>query len=264
MKPAPAFKTKIIRIEAERLRIHPFAQREITKAKLKAMRAELDLDAIGVLHAVEYEINGETAYWIIDGQHRQKALVEEGLGEWQVEVKVHLDVKDDARASELFLKLNQRASVHPFDKFLNAVKAGRPAAVAITNIAATHQLRVERTSRDGLICCVTILEKIFNFDDGDALNATLQTIIAAWGRTAAAVEGTVIGGLGLIFKTYNGSIDRPALVKKLAKYPGGASGLIGDARGLRKVKHASISRCIADQIIDIYNVGRSSNRLDPL
>jgi hypothetical protein len=70
--------------------------------------------------------------------------------------------------------------------------------------------------------------------------------------------------LGLFLKTYGGNIDRAALVKKLAKYPGGSSGLIGDARGLRQFRHASIVRCVAEQTVEVYNSGRRGGKLDPL
>ena len=71
MKP----RSKIVRVEAQTLRLHPSAQRDIVPSKLKKLIAELDLDAIGVLHAVEYEINGENATWVIDGQHRWRARI---------------------------------------------------------------------------------------------------------------------------------------------------------------------------------------------
>ena len=257
-------KTKVIQMEARALRIHPTAQRLLVPRKLKELAKNLDLDAIGVLHAVEYEIEGVRAIWIIDGQHRLRTLMDEGLGEWVVKVEIHLDVKDDARASELFLELNNRASVHPFDKFDNARMAGRADAVGITEIARGFDLRVDRASRDGLLCCVSVLTRVFSFDgDGSALNLTLETLVAAWGRTASAMEGRLVEGLGILYKTFDGTIDRPALVKKLAKYPGGPSALIGDARGKQRSRHATIARCVAEQIIDVYNSGRKNGRLDP-
>jgi hypothetical protein len=257
-------KSKVITVAAQTLRIHPHAQRDLLPHKLKELMNTFDLDAIGVLHGVEYEINGEFAIWIIDGQHRWKVLMDQGLGEWLVEVKIHIDVKDDARASELFLKLNNRAPIHPYDKFENARRAGHTDAVGIHQIAIDRKLKIDRTSRDGNVCCVSVLNSVYNFDDGEALGATLDTVLAAWGHTAAAVEGKLIEGLGLVYRTFNGNVDRPALVKKLAKYPGGPSALIGDARGLREYKHISIPRCVAERVIEVYNTGRRIGRLDPL
>ena len=258
-------RSKIVRVEAQTLRVHPFAQRDVVPSKLKKLMVELDLDAIGVLHAVEYAINGQSAKWIIDGQHRWRALIDHGLGEWHVEVKIHLDVTDDARASALFLKLNDRAIVSPFGKFANEVKAGVPAAVGVVQIVHARNLRAAACPGDGNVRCVTALKKVYDFDGGKALALTLETVVAAWGRTEAAVDGKIIEGVGLVHCTYtNGSIDLAVLAKKLAKYPGGAAGLLGDAKGLRQFRTASMPRCVAEKVIEAYNVGRKAGRLDPL
>ena len=52
-------KSKMIKVRADSLSIHPYAQRDLVVRKLKQLSAELDLDAIGVLHAVEYPIRGK-------------------------------------------------------------------------------------------------------------------------------------------------------------------------------------------------------------
>ena len=261
--PKPS-KTKLVKVPAQELKVHPFAQRALLPSRLKELIRDLDLDAIGVLHAVEYEIDGVTALWIIDGQHRWRALMEHGFGEWIVEVKIHIDVKDHARASALFLKLNNRATVTPYDKFDNALRAGYEDALAINKLARDRQLKINRGAADGSLCCVSALGSVYKYDSGQALGLTLDTLIEAWGRIANAVEGNLIQGIGILYKTYNGSIDRPALVKKLSKYPGGASGLLGDARGRRKYRNASVCRCLAECVIELYNSGRKSGKLDPL
>jgi hypothetical protein len=259
-------KSKLVKVEARSLRIHPIAQREVVPSKLKKLIAELDLDAIGVLHAVEYEIPGHGhGIWIIDGQHRWRALMHHGFGEWVVEVKIHLDVTDDARASELFLKLNDRAVVSPYDKFQNEVSAGYPAAVKIVDILHRRGLKVARTIGDGNVCCVTALKNLFRTNnDGKTLELALDSIIAAWGTRAAALEGKLIEGIGLVYSAYNGSIDQAGMAKKLAKYPGGPSALLGDAKGLMPIHKATLSHCVADIVIARYNSGRKTGRIDPL
>lgn len=264
MKPR-AIKTKLVKVEARSLRAHPTAQRALLPAKLKQLMANLDLDAIGVLHAVEYEINGEMAIWLIDGQHRWRALMDHGLGEWMVEVKVHVEVKDDARASELFLRLNHRAPVKPYDKFMNARNAGYVDAVGVSRIIQEHGLTINSSGHaDRQVRCVGALVSIFNYDGGVTLQATLDTLIAAWGTVEAAMEGKLVEGLALVYKTYNGTVDRPAIVRKLSKYPGGPAGLMGDARGLRQYRHITVARCVAERMIDLYNTSRKTGRLDPL
>jgi hypothetical protein len=249
-------KSKLIKVPAQQLRVHPKAQRETVPSRLKDLVEHLDLDAIGVLHAVEYEINGVLAIWLIDGQHRWTALMKHGFGEWKVEVKIHTEVRDDARASELFLKLNNRTSVNPYDKFVNACQAHQVEALRVSRIVQDNTLEVARKQGEGRVCAISTLLRSYRFDEGKALNLTLETLAAAFGRGAAALEGQLIEGLAFVYKTYNGTVDRPALVKKLSKYPGGASGLLGDAKGMRQYRHESIPKCVAERVVELYNKGR--------
>jgi hypothetical protein len=255
--------TKVVRLAANKLAVHPHAQRELIPGHLAKIRANLDLDAIGVFHAVEYEINGVTKIWIVDGQHRWNVLMEEGLGEWVVEVSIHVDVKTDARASELFLRLNYRKPVVAYHRFINEARAQHPTALGVLRLTEERKLRIAAATDNGTLSCVVALARLYEVDEGKTLAATLDTVIAAWGHVAAATEGKLIEGLGKVYTVYNGAIDRPALVKKLAKYPGGPSTLIGDARGLRQYRHVSVTRCIAERIIETYNSGRQ-NKLEPL
>lgn len=256
-------RTKLIKVPASQLKIHPTAQRDLLPHRLKVMREEFDLDAIGVLFAVEYEINGIFAPWVIDGHHRHETLLYHGLGDWICDVIVFLDAKDEARASDLFLKLNYRGAVTPKATYLNALQARRKNAVGVHGIAEASGLRVTDQSADGNITCISTLLRLWDHDGGETLKATLDVLLKSWGQKAAAVEGKLVEGLGVVMRRYNGVIDKAALVKKLSKYPGGPSTLVGNARGLRDLKHMSISRCIAECIVDRYNTARHV-KLDPL
>lgn len=258
-------KRKIVRIAAQELRIHPTAQRNIVPSKLKQLIENLDLDAIGVLQAIEGTIDGERGIWIIDGQHRQKALLARGLGEWMVDVCVHLDVDTASRASEVFLKLNDRASMHPMDKFENRVRALDPIAVGVMQCIAERELKLARSTADGVLSCVNALYDLYKVDDGVSLKNTLDTVISAWGRSAAALEGKLLTGIGIVYTVFDGKVEKGTLEKKLAKYSGGASAILGDAKGLRaRLKSRTLSRTVADVVIECYNSGKRSGKLDPL
>jgi hypothetical protein len=254
-------KTKMVRIPAQELRIHPVAQRDPLPSKEKRLSANFDLDAIGCLHAVQYTINGELATWLIDGQHRHRILMAHGFGEGVVDVKIHLDVTDDARASALFLKLNDRSIVSPFDKFKNEVTSGVASACGVRDLARARGLVPTTGAGDGNIRCVTALKRVFEFDNGRSLGRTLDTVITAWGRIDAALDGKIIEGVGTIYKTFGGEVDQDALAKKLAKFPGGASGILGHARGLRDLHKATMPQCVMEAILDLYNSGRRARKL---
>jgi hypothetical protein len=254
--------TKVTKLRADALLPHPQAQRELVPARLKKVRDSLDLDAIGVLHIVQYPIKGQNGYWIVDGQHRWRALMDLGLGEWEVEVKIHLDVKDDARASALFLKLNDRSPVSPFDKFQNSLRAKDDIAIAVNDIVLKHHLKVSASVGDGKVCGVTTLIKTYRFNNGEALDKSLETITGAWGLRA--FDSKLVEGVGLLFARFNGMIDQPALIAKMAKYPGGPRAMLGDARNLMNIRKSSTSRAIAEIVLGAYNKGRSTGKLDQL
>lgn len=254
--------SKLIKMRADSLQPHPLAQRELVPSRLRKLIATLDLDAIGVLHAVEYPIKGKSAIWIVDGQHRWRALMDHGMGEWMVEVKIHTDVTDDARASAIFLKLNDRSPVSPFDKFQNRLMAKDEDAVAINDIAIKHHMKISRTGGPGCLVGISCIEKTYKLDGGDSLDKSLGIVNEAWGLRT--VEAKIIEGIGLLCARFNGAMDIPALTKKLSKYPGSATGLVGDARGLMEYRKVSLARCVAERVIEAYNTGRRDGRLDPL
>lgn len=257
--------SKMVKVRADSLKVHPYAQRDLVPAKLKKLTADMDLDAIGVLHGVEYGVKGHgEGIYIIDGQHRLMALLELGFGEWMVEVKVHLDADNDARASELFLKLNDRSPVHPYDKFTNAVRAGDEAAVGIQDLASRRSLSISRSAGAAKLTCVSALRNVWGVDKGKTLGRTLDITMQAWGTKAAGLEGKLVEGVAHVVCRYNGVLDRIAFVSKLSKYPGGPAGLIGDAKGRRQYQKASLPRCIAAAAIESYNSGRRSGKLDLL
>jgi len=256
-------RNRIIYVEARRLRIHPTAQRDgVVKAKVKKFERTMDLDALGTFHAVEYSINGESALWVIDGHHRLLALLNVGLGEWVVRVEVHVDVMTEARASDLFLKLNDRAITRPFETFRNEVQAKRPDAIGIESMVREHGLVVSDDTRGGNIVCVKALKDAYERDPS-ALAYALDLVTRAWGRTASAVEGKIIEGVSRALEVYGDSIDRPALAKKLGKYPGGPAALLGHAKGRASVTGTTLGRSVADVVIELHDRGKQTGLLRP-
>jgi len=254
----------VVKVRADILKVHPFAQREVVPSRLKKLTDAMDLDAIGVLHAVIYRVNGQYGIWVIDGQHRLLALLALGFGEWIVEVKIHLDATTDARASELFLKLNDRSPVSAIDRFMNEVKFGDQDALGVMAIVKKSNLEVARYTGDTILNCVNALKRIYLLDGGKSLQRSFELVHAAWGYRSAALEGKILEGIGLLVGRHNGALDYEVLAKKLAKYSGGPSGLLGDAKGLRKYRKSSLPRCVAEVITGAYNVGRRRGMLDPL
>ena len=99
-------------------------------------------------------------------------------------------------------------------------------------------------------------------------NSGAERVAVHEARKLAAVPGPVfdlVAGIGEVFCRYEGEIDRAALIRKLSKFPGGATGLLGKAKGLHEYrKKLTIGRCVAILVIDVYNRGRQRDPLPPL
>lgn len=257
-------KTKIIKLKASELRVHPTAQRKIVPSHAKHVHDTLNLDAIGVIHVVRYRTGGVLAYWIVDGQHRWWALMKHGFGDWELTCELHEDVKNDANASALFLALNKRANMAPFDLYVNEVQAENPVALGVKKIVEDRGFRIDRYTGDGIIPGVAALKAVYVREGDDALAAALDTAVGAWGHVSSGVEAQMIRGLGALFGTYDGQIDRPALVKKLAKFPGGAAGVLGQAKARYQSRERGLNMagCVQLVVAGTYNRGRRSGKLE--
>ena len=248
-------------MRADELAIHPKAQRAIVKSHLKYLTEKLDLDAIGTLHAVKYLIRGVEKLWIVDGQHRLRALLDNGFGEWMVDVMLHTDVRDDVGANRLFLHLNTKKTPTSFEKFTAGERAKEEDAVGVTKSCAAHGLKIKPGTADGCVACVDKLRKIWRHDSGRMLSLTLDVLRDAWGYVSASVEGVIIEGLARVLMQHTGKLDIAVLVQKLAKYPGGAGALHGDAKGRLTYRRSSVSRCVSEIIVETYNSGRRSGKV---
>lgn len=245
---------------AHQLAIHPTAQRQLNSSYLKRLNKTFNLDAVGTVHAVRYPIEAVARTWVVDGQHRIRTMMSKGLGDYPVDVAIHIGVTNDAQASRLFLELNTRLTVRPLDKFLNEIRAGDPDALAIVDIVGAVDLVLGDHSENGHLNCVASLKKAYNLDDGAALRLALGILTEAYGKTST-LEGKLIEGVTMVMHINNGNVDLPTMARKLAKYGGGEYGVIGDARGRMKYNKGSVAKAIAALVVDIYNSGRRTNKL---
>ena len=246
---------KIVTVPARLLRIHPTAQRDLSPARVQKLAREMNLDAIGTLHAVEYEINGIKGIWIIDGQHRLEALTKLQLQDWEVVVHIHSAVKDDAKASELFIKLQDRLSMNAWARFKNAFQAGEAFALDIVRIAEQNGLKVEQHGQQaGTLVCVSTLTKVWKRDNGVTLEAVINILTAAWGqRDINAVDGRLIDGMAEMVAKHSQDIDRKHLIARLAGYAGGPDKLLRDSRHWLEFSGNRVGRSVYMQLVQIYN-----------
>ncbi|MFJ6566261.1 DUF6551 family protein [Streptomyces sp. NPDC091292] len=231
----------------------------------KKLREGFDPSLLGVPD-VSRRPGGEQVW--LDGQNRADLIRKAGWADQKIECRVFTGLTL-AQEAQLFLGLNDNRQVKSIYKFLARVTAGEPDAVNITAIAEAAGWTIADASAEKCITAVRSLERVFHGDQGRdttmqpgrALQLTLRVVSEAWGYRSEAVNGDVLLGIGAVFNRFGNVVDLPALVKKLAEYPGGPSGLLGKARGARDFQGGTVAHCISDAIVRAYNTRRRNGSL---
>jgi hypothetical protein len=254
--------TKLVVMRADEMRIHPTAQRMLVRAHLERMKARFNRNGVHVFSAVNYSIRGKQGPWIVDGQHRWRAMMDLGLGKTEVLVTIYTDILDDVGANKLFLLLNTKASVAPYDTFMRELGSKEAAAVGVVQVARQYDMEISRVRGENKITCVNRVKSIWTLDEGVTLDMTLSMAHRAWGAQMVALDSNILGGLGQVLAAHAGDINIEGLTQKLAKFPGGPAGLIGSARGILGMRRTTLTKCVAELIAETYNRGRRKQRID--
>jgi uncharacterized protein DUF6551 len=244
-------------IPAQDIKVDPRVQRQLIPARVKALAAALDLDALGILLVSKRE-KGD--YYVLDGQHRIAALMAEDLGEWEVNCQVYEGLTL-AQEAEFFRRHNNTRPITAFDDYDKGLTAEDPEVLAIDAILKKHGFKMAGSARDGVVSAVVTVRNIYRQDEGKTLDTTLGIIVSAWGQRAASVEKPILGGMSRVVSIYGSELERKVLVSKLQKSTGAASGVLGKARALKDMYPDSLEVLVAKVIVGIYNTGRRGGRL---
>lgn len=252
-------------IPLNELSVDSTVQRPLDETRAERMAEALDLSLLGV---IEVSARGNGSHHVMDGQHRVTALRLAGYHSELVECKVHNGLGESDEAAR-FIGLNTFRSPRAFDRFKVRIKAGDPVAVGVDRILMEFGWKLVAGSTDGCFTAVQAAERVYSgFGTSDKelgpenLRSALGVITEAWGRSPINANGHMVAGLGLFFARYGAQIDKPALVKRLAQYPGGADNYLGKARGIRDFRGGTLARCIAELTTDLYNKRRSSGQIE--
>jgi len=255
----------IRRVPVGSLVLYTLVQRELVKSLVNHIKADFNQDAIGVLHVVIRRIKGLDTYLIVDGQHRWVAMMELGMESRLVEVEIHNSVITDQQACELFLRLNYKRNIRPWDTYDKSVKAELPFAVAITKTMERYGLRAARTGgADGAVCAVGALTSVYWMDDGVTLDKVLMMVTSAWGRTQAALEGRLLSGLALFLHHYGPLVEPKSLIPILREFVTGPGGVLAAGGGIKAMIGVPLIQGVAMEIAKLYNTHRRTKRLPPM
>jgi uncharacterized protein DUF6551 len=246
------------RIETRRLdllSVDPAIQRPLDEVRVATIAGNFRWEAFGVPTVSRRPDMTEV---ILDGQHRVAAARAAGFSNTGVKVMVYLGLTREQEA-EMFRLLNNTKSLTAIDKFLVALIEKEPTSVAINRLIESVGLKVVR-SGERAFKAVVAARKVYETEP-DALARTLHICTAAWGSRATAVDSRLVAGLGLVTIRYGSMIDVRRMVTRLAKYAGGADGVIGAARGLSHLRSMPIGEAVADIAVQTYNGQSKTGRI---
>lgn len=230
-------------------------------ARVAKLRAELDLEAIGMAVVSKRE-NGDLV--ILDAAHRCTALIEEGFGDIEMPALVHHNLSM-AREAELFLRYNDRLAVDILEKFRFKVQAEDPESTILDREIREAGFSVSKGARNKLMA-IAALQAIYRGGSSTGreghrkvVRETLETIRDSWGIERTATKQTLTG-IGAFLLHHGDKIDRVHLVKALAKAPGGASWILTRAHyhtnegGKRAMQAAELA------VAEAYNDGLAASK----
>ena len=207
------------------------------------------------------------SYVWLDGQNRGELCRRAGWGDQKLQCRVFTGLTT-AEEAELFLGHNDNRTVKTYYKFMARITAGEPKAVAIQKILQHSGWNLSYFPGDSRVVAVVALEKVYEEGarlhpdtPGAALVSTFEIITHAWGYGQDTPNGAIVQGLGSVLNRYGVDVDMSSLTRRLASYPGGALGLLGNARGLRAFAGGTVSSCVAETIVQTYNRRRTTGRI---
>lgn len=238
-----------------KMKVNPLAQRELNQARVDHLAANFDLEQIGTPTVSERE----SAFFIIDGQHRIEALRAMGWGDQQIQCWTYTGLNEQEEA-ETFLKLNDVLAVEAMARFRAGVHAGRDMECDIDRVVRSQNLCITKDQLPGAIRAVGTLRRVYSRTDGKTLGRTLRIVRDSFGDPG--MEAAVIDGIGYLCGRYNGELDEQAAITKLSNVNGGVNGLLGRAENIRRSTGNPKGQCVAAAAVELINAGRGGKKLD--
>lgn len=248
----------MIMLRADELRVDPKLQRKLSLDRVNKIASEFNRDGIGVVTASRRE---DGKYYLLDGMHRQAALVLLGKGHEEVQVKAFLGLTMPEEAV-LFRLLNNTKHPQPMDIFKVKLIEKDPLAIRMFKLLVKYQWRLRGGIADGNFGAVKTLENLF-LTSPDVAETAVTLLSSAWGNRYGALNDALLGGMGKLLLIRGAEVDGSHMIKKLSAVAGGPQEVINKAQTMRAALKITKPGSVAMVLVDIYNVGLRTRQLAP-
>ena len=200
-----------IELPVSELKTDPQAQRTLNEKRAQGIAKNVVPEAIGSI-VVSQRADGSR--WIVDGMHRKRVCELEGIETMVGEVHFGLTLQDEA---VLFLIKNRESSKpNALDEYKVGLTAGLPLFVDTERVLREHRLEMGSTSANSIGAVAGAL-RITETYGPHILDRSLTVAEAAWGRTPAAWDGMLLGGIGMLLGKHEMVDNDKELAMKIAK-----------------------------------------------
>lgn len=236
------------------LKIDPRYQRTISSDRVSGLCKDFHAAACGEL-LVSKRSDG---YYLIDGQHRARAMEKLGLKHWYCQVMIGLSAEEEAAVWE---KCNTYRGRPPAcEVFKERLFRKEPMAVQIADVVEKQgfvlYLKAGGKSRNGrMINAVSSLDRIWRAGGKPALDLVLEIIRRSWGdEEDRATDGMVLYGIHCFAtnETWNGLWDVDTLCAKLKAY--GVKKIIREVNAYKATFGGFTAATFARVMAKAYNV----------
>lgn len=234
-------------------------QRDISNHKVSKISRIFDPDAFGYL-IVGMRTDG--TFWVIDGQHRWKAMQEIGWTDQNVPCFVLIGTTPEIEARLYDLYNGNRGMPRIAERFKARLRHGDPEAVVIREIVheVGYHLFFSRGSLPrGHIGAVNSLIRVHQQGKPGDLFKVLTLCRELWGDDPAGVSGDLIMGMYAFTSRYRDQFEMAKLIDKLKGTS--PTGLVNRGRQVSEVVGGAVYVGIARAILKAYNDGKKINRL---
>lgn len=201
-------------VHIEDLNVDYTYQRDLNADLVNKIKDSYDMAVAGTIIVSRRE-NG--SLWVVDGAHRVAGATLAGETEMLAQVIVGLDRKTEA---ELRLKGNVKRGDKSAERFKAQVAAGWPESLAIIEIVANFETKLNLAAPDAHngINAIAAVETIYRINKGILLTRTFEMIRDAYGNVGGKnASVAMIKGVAWLIERHETEMDRGRMIDKMGR-----------------------------------------------